>query len=108
MSPELVRIALAVPALDVAIGMKDSDQIVELAASQRIMHEMSARPRPEHDIGSPQVLRQVLFLEHGAIGDVARHPRLAVADDALADLGPHAVAADERAAFDALAARKHD
>ena len=85
------------------VGMEHGDQIVELAAAQRIMHEMGARAGPQHHVRPPQVLGHVLALEHGAIGDVAGHARLAVADDALADLRPHAVAADQRAAFGALA-----
>ena len=48
------------------------------------------------------------MLEHGAIGDVAGHPRLAVADDAAADLRPHAVAADQGAALGALPTSKRD
>src|SRR5438270_10813203 len=69
--PQLAGITLRVPALDVTIGMKDRDEIVELATPQRIVNEMGARPGPEHDVGTPQVLRHVILLEHGAIGDVA-------------------------------------
>src|SRR5262249_60319897 len=41
--------------------------------------------------------------EHGAISDVARYQRLAVADHLVAHLRPHAVAADEGTASDAFA-----
>src|SRR5690349_18894088 len=66
------------------------------------MHKMRARPGPQHDIGPPQVVRHLAAFENGAVGDVARDARLAVTDDALADRRPHAVAADQRAALDAL------
>ena len=66
--------AFRVPAFDVVIGMEDSDEIVELAAAQRIMHEMGARPGPQHDVGAPEILRDILALEDRAIGDVTRIP----------------------------------
>src|SRR5258705_5021081 len=72
------------------------------------MNEVGARPGPEHHIRTPQVDRHLVLLEHGAVGDMAGPPRLAVADDALADLRPHAVAPDERAALNALTGREHD
>src|SRR5437763_7022756 len=61
--PQLAGITLRVPALDVTIGMEDCDEMVELAAPQRIMNEMGARPGPEHDVGTPQALRHVVLLE---------------------------------------------
>src|SRR6185312_15482921 len=84
------------------------DEVVELAATQRIMHEVRARPGPEDDVGTPQVLRHVRLLDHAAIGDVPGHARLAVADDALADVRPHAVAGDQRAAAHAFAVVEGD
>ena len=69
---------------------------------------MGARAGPQHDVGPPQVFRHLVALEHGAIGDMAGHPRLAVADDALADFRPHAVAADQRAALDLFAVFERD
>ena len=72
------------------------------------MHEVGARAGPQHDVGPPQVFRHLLALEHGAIGDVAGHPRLVVADDALAHAGPHAVAADQRAALRPFAVFERD
>ena len=104
--PHHVLGAFGVPAFLVMVGVEHGDQIVEFAAPQRVMHEMRARAGPQHDVGPPQILRHLLALEHGAIGDVAGDARLAVADDAVADFRPHAVAADQRAAFDALAVRR--
>ena len=110
MLPEQIGAAFRVPAFLVAVGVEHRDQIVELAPAQRVMHEMGARAGPQHHVGPPQVRRHLVALEHGAIGDVAGHPRLAVADDALAHLRPHAVAADQRAAFGPFAVfeRDHD
>ena len=69
---------------------------------------MGARPGPQDDVRLPEIGRHLLALEHGPIGDVARYPRLAVADDLLADLRPHAVAADQRASGDPLAGLQRD
>ena len=69
---------------------------------------MGARAGPEHDVGTPEVVGHFRALEHAAIGDVAGHTRRAVADDAFAGLRPHAVAADQRAAFGALAVFQRD
>src|ERR1700686_2960977 len=105
MLPQQFLAALGIPAFLVVIGMKHRDQIVEFAAAQRVVYEMGARPRPQHDIRPPQIARNIGALEYGAIGDMTRHARLAVADYTLADLRPHAVAADQRPAFNAFATR---
>ena len=88
--------------------MEDGDQVVELAAPQRIMHQMGARPGPQDDVGLPEIGRHLLALEHRPVGDVAGYPRLAVADDRLADFRPHAVAADQRAPAHPLAVLQRD
>ena len=82
--PQLARLAFRVPAFLVAVGMEHGDQVVEFAAAQRIMHEMGARAGPQHHVGPPQIVRHLVALEHGAIGDVAGDARRAVADDLLA------------------------
>src|SRR5260370_19692366 len=64
---------------------------------------MGARTSPQDYVRLPEILRHLLARKHGAISDVARHQRLAVADDLVAHLRPHAVAADERTASDAFA-----
>jgi hypothetical protein len=74
--------------------MKYRHEIIELAAAQRIMHEMSARPGPKHDVGPPEILRYLGTLEHRTIGDMAADARRAVADDLFPRLRPHAVAAN--------------
>ena len=87
---------LGVPALDVAVGMEHGDQVVELAAAQRIVHEV--RARPAHTIMSGRH-RSSGTWSRGAPLDRRygpRHARLAVADDLLAHARPHAVAADQR------------
>src|SRR6185369_4576271 len=78
-------------------------EIVELAAAQRIMHEMRARAGPEDHVRPPQIGRHLVALEHTAISDMAGDARLAVADDAVADFRPHSVAGDQRAACGLLA-----
>src|SRR5215471_7791100 len=95
--------AFGVPAFFVMIGVKDGDQVVELAAPQWIMHKMGARAGPEHDVGTPKIFWHVVAFENAAIGNVSRHPGLAVADHAFADFRPHAIAADERATFNSFA-----
>src|SRR4051794_24094118 len=72
------------------------------------MHKMRTRPGPQHHVRTPEVLRHLVVLEHGAIGDVAGYPWLAVADNLLARSRPHAVAADECASFSALARLQHE
>src|SRR5215510_5112272 len=69
---------------------------------------MRLRPGPQHHVRPPQVVRHLLALEHGAVGDVAGYARLAVADDLLADARPHAVAADQRAATHRFAGLEAD
>ena len=101
--PQVAGVRLRVPALDVALGMEHGDQVVELAAAERIVHEVRARARPQDHVGLPEILRHLVALEHRSIGDMARDQRLAVADDLLAHLRPHAVAADQGAAPDPLA-----
>ena len=59
MRPQLAGIGFRVPALDIAVGVEHGDEVVELAAPQRIVHEMGARPGPQHDVGPPEVLRHL-------------------------------------------------
>src|SRR6185312_2273807 len=77
--PHYVLGTFRVPAFLVVVGMENGDEIVELAAAERIMHEVRARTRPQDDVGTPQVLRHILALEHGTIGDVTGNAWLAVA-----------------------------
>src|SRR5262245_44070031 len=72
------------------------------------MHEVRTRTGPQHDIGAPEILRHILAPEHAAIGDMAGYARLAVTDNLFADPGPHAVASDQRAAFDGFAIIEQD
>ncbi len=96
-------VAFSVPAFLVMVGVENGDEVVQFATAQRVVHEMAARSGPQHDVGPPKILRHLLTLEHAAIGDVAGDARFAVADDALADFRPHAVAGDQRATLGALA-----
>ena len=108
MVPQQFLAALGVPAFLVVVGVEDGDKIVELAAAQRVMHEVAARARPQHHVGAPEIFRHLVAPEHAAIGDMAGDARLAVADDALADGRPHAVAGDQRAAFGPFAILQRD
>ena len=89
---QLFHIAEGVPALFIAVGMEYRDQVEQLAAAQRIMHQMRLGPGPEHDIILELARRHLAGRQHGAIGDMARDARLAVVDDPGADLRPQAVA----------------
>jgi hypothetical protein len=104
--PQQLGAPFRVPAFLVSVGVEHGNQIVELAAAQGIMHEMGARAGPQDHVGPPQVLGYVFALEHGAIGDVAGDARASVSADTVADLRPHAVAADERTALRAFAVVK--
>ncbi len=108
MLPHDVLGAFRVPAFLVVIGMEHGNEVIELAATQRIVNEVRAWAGPQHHVGPPQILRHFLALEHRAIGDVAGDAWLAVANDALANARPHAVAAEQRRAFGALAAFERD
>src|SRR5512139_1559636 len=90
------------------IGMKHRDEIVELAAAQRVMYEMGARAGPQHDVGPPEIFRHLFALEHATVGDVAGDARLTVANHLVANFRPHSIAADQRAAFDGFAVVKRD
>src|SRR5262245_46357782 len=100
MLPHDLLAAFGIPAFLILIGMENRDQVVQLATPQRIVHKMGTRAGPQDDVGTPEIFGDVLALEHRTIGNVARYPRLAVTDQGLADLRPHAVAADQGAAFD--------
>src|SRR5262249_51380016 len=102
MGPQFPGVGLRIPALDVTLGVEHGDQVVDLAAAQRVVDEVGARTSPQDHVRAPEILRHLLAREHGTIGDVAGYQRLAVADNLVAHLGPHAVAADERAASDAF------
>src|SRR5438309_10656736 len=88
--------------------MEDRDEVVELAATQRIVHEVGARARPYDHVLAPKIRRHVRALEHPAIGDVAGDAGRPVADDLLANARPHAVGVDQRATFGALARLQRD
>src|SRR5262249_21354712 len=95
--------SFGIPALDVTLGVEHGNEVVDLAAAQRVMDEVGTRTSPQDHVRAPEILRHLRAREHGTMGDVARYQRLAVADDLVAYLRPHAVAADERAASNALA-----
>src|SRR5262249_55973489 len=92
-----------VPTFLVVIRVENSDKVVKLAAAQWIVHEMRPRTGPQHDIRAPKIFWNVLSLENGAISDVTGNPWLPVANYFFADLRPHAVATDQRAACNRLA-----
>src|SRR5262245_40310588 len=99
MLPHDVLAAFCIPAFLVLVGMENRDQVVQLATAQRIVHEMSTRTGPQHNVGTPEVPGDLLALEHGTIGNVAGHARLAVTDHTLPNLRPHAITSDQRPAF---------
>src|SRR6185437_14589565 len=76
--PHDVLAAFGIPAFLIVIGVEYRGQLV--------MYEMGARTGPQDDVGAPKILWHILALENAAVGDVSRHPRLAVSDDTLADL----------------------
>src|SRR4029078_10803502 len=106
--PHHILAALGVPSFLVMIGVENGDEVVELTAPQRVVHEMRARAGPEHDVGPPEIFRHILELKNAAIGDMSGNARLAVADQIFADFRQHAVAADQRAAFDGLTVVERD
>ncbi len=46
MGIELIRIAIFIPALDIAGRMKNGDDVKQLSPPQLVMHQMVFRPRP--------------------------------------------------------------
>ena len=100
---QLGRIAVGVPAFLVAVGVEHDDEVEQLAAAQRIMHQMGLLAAPDDHLRQAVFLRPFGGRQHGAIGDVAGHHRLAVADDLFAHRGPQPVAADQRGALVGLA-----
>ena len=100
---QLGRVAVGVPAFFVAVGMEHDDEVEQLAAAQRVVHQMGLLAAPDDHLGQAVFLRPLVRRQHGAIGDVAGNHRLAVADDLLAHRGPQPVAADQRRALVGLA-----
>ena len=98
------RVAVAVPALLVAVGMEHGDEIEQFAGAQRIVHQMHLLAGPHHHVAPAELLRHFRGRQHGAIGDVAGDDRLAVADDHLPDGRPQPVGADQRRAAIVFAA----
>jgi hypothetical protein len=84
------------------------DQVEELPAAQRVVHDMRVLARPQRGGRPAQVLRHLVHLEHCAVAHVARDGRLAVADDVLAHHRAAAVGADQRRGLDALPAGRLD
>jgi hypothetical protein len=102
------RIALEVPAFLVVVGMEHGDEVIELAPAQRVVDKVGAGAGPKDDVLLPQILRHILTLEHGAIGDVTGHARRSIANDGLTHFRPQAVAADDGAPFDLFARVQND
>ena len=103
-------IAETVPAFLVAVGVEHGDEIVEVAAAQRIDHQMHLLAGPEGHRPAAQMLRHLLRRQDRAVGDVAGDLWLAVTDDELPDRGPQPVGADQRCpvvAGPAVGARGH-
>src|SRR5262249_19691583 len=91
---QLFWIAVTIPAFLVAVRMKHSDKVEQLASPERVMHEMSLLATPDDHLGNAIVLWPLGYRKHGTIGDVAGHIGLAIANDLFAYGGPQAVAAD--------------
>ena len=108
MLPEQLLAAFRVPALLILVGVEYGDEVVDFAAAHRIVHEMRARAGPQDHVRMPEIVRHLVAAQHRAIGDVTRDAGFAVADNTLANLRPHAVTGDQRAAGDAAAADMRD
>jgi len=78
------------------------DQVEELPAAQRVMHDVRVVPGPERRRRQAQVLRHLVDLQHRAVAHVPGHRRQRVADDLLADHRAAAVRGDERRAFNGI------
>ena len=100
---QLGRIAVGVPALLVAVGVEHHDEVEQLAAAERVVHQVGLLAAPADHLGQAVLRGPFRGRQHRAIGDVAGHDRLAVADDLLAHRGPQSVAADQRRALVGLA-----
>ena len=107
---QLGRVAVAVPAFFVAVGMKHRDEVEQFAGAQRIVHEVNLLAGPQHHVAPAPLFGHFRRRQHGPIGDMAGDVRLAVADHHLPDGRPQAVGADQRRAAILLAAlgARHD
>ena len=65
------RIAVAVPAFRVSVGMEHGDEVEQFAAAQRILHEMGFLAGPDHHSTASGIFPALPGRQHGAIGDVA-------------------------------------
>jgi hypothetical protein len=83
--------------------MEHHDQVEQLAAAQRIVHQVGLLAAPDDHLRQAVFLRPFVGRQHGAVGDVPGDDRLAVADDLFAHGRPQAVAADQRGAAVGLA-----
>ena len=92
---QFFRVAEGVPAFFVTVAVEHGHQVEQLAAPQRVVHEVRLLAAPQRDVGAVQMRRHLGHRQHRAVGDVARHARLAVADDLLAHAAPQAVGADQ-------------
>jgi hypothetical protein len=78
----------------IASAAEHRDLVVELAAADRVLHEMHVGADPHDDVVEPGMLRHLLGGDGAAVGDIAvahRH----VLGDALAHRRPQPVSADE-------------
>ena len=83
------------------------DDVEQLAAgAHEIMHDVSARSHPQHDVGGVDLVRHSLGRRHAAKTDAAGEARRISAEQALAHLGMNAVGADHEVRFDLAAIGK--
>src|SRR5262249_17783442 len=85
-----------------ATAVEGDDDVVLLAAAQRVVHEVAVRADPDAGGVPLQVGGERLAVDDRAGDDMARDARL-VADILPADRGLHAIGADQRAAAVAAA-----
>ncbi|MNN67502.1 hypothetical protein D3C81_1831400 [compost metagenome] len=75
------------------LAVEGDDQVVLLATTQRVMHQVATRACPEHRRVDAQVLRHILFLDHRAVHHVPGHTRR-LTMQRIANHRAHSVAAD--------------
>jgi hypothetical protein len=92
---QLLRVTEGVPTFFVAVAVEYGHQVEQLAAPQRVVHQVRFLAAPQRDVGAVQVVGHFGPRQHGAVSNVARHMRLAVANDRFAHAAPQAIGTDQ-------------
>ena len=100
---QLRPVGLDVAPLAMGRGAEHGDDVEQRAVAQRVVHDVEARPAPQHHLVAVHVGLQLRHRHDGAVRDIADRARLAVADELGTNQRADAVRSDQRGTGEAAA-----